>query len=283
MLDQTADRFGGLPAIAYHNERLNYCELLARVNRLAGGLASLGVEKGDRVLLTLPNCPEYVTSFFAIQKLGAIVVNAGPLVGPDDLIHIIKITRPRAAIGLDLQAKSLDRLGRQTSIEQFVWVSLQTYQGVFKRLGYQFKLWHERERHGGSARHHTLAALLEHAPARPPTTISDPNETAVLQPTGGTTGTPKLAELSHRNLLANAMQVSVWMSNRHGQETILAVLPMFHVYGLTTCLLSGVFSGSRLVLLTRFGAEETLETLRRERVTVFPLVPAICDALSNEI
>jgi long-chain acyl-CoA synthetase len=282
LLDQTADRFGDSPAIVYHNDRCSYRQLLGRVNRLAGALATLGVVKGDRVLLTLPNCPEYVASFFAIQKLGAVVVNAGPLVGSDDLSHIIKVTRPRVAISLDLQAKLLDRLGRGSSIEHFVWVSLQAYQGVFKRLGYQFKLWQEREAHNG-ARHHTLAAVLDRAPARPPTTISDQNDTAVLQPTGGTTGTPKLAELSHRNLLANAVQVCVCSSNRIGQETILTVLPMFHVYGLTLCLVSGVFSASRLVLLTRFEAEETLETLRRERATIFPLVPAICAALSDEL
>jgi long-chain acyl-CoA synthetase len=283
LLDQTADRFGDSLALVYHQERWTYRQLLARANRVAGGLAALGVIKGDRVLLTLPNCPEYVASFFAIQKLGAVVVNAGPLVGSDDLSHIIKVTRPRAVIGLDLQAKTLDRLGRGSSIEHFVWVSLQAYQGVFKRLGYQFKLWQERERVNGGARHHTLDAILDRAPARPPTTMSDPNDTAVLQPTGGTTGTPKLAELSHRNLLANAMQVSVWSNNRPGQETILTVLPMFHVYGLTLCLLSGIFSASRLVLLTRFGAQETLETLRREHATIFPLVPAICNAISDEL
>jgi long-chain acyl-CoA synthetase len=283
MLDQTADRFGDAPALAYHHDRCNYRELLSRVNRLAGALASLGVKKGDRVLLTLPNCPEYVTSFFAIQKLGAVVVNAGPLVGPDDLSHIIHVTCPHVVIGLDLHATSLERIGRDSSIEHFVWVTLQTYQGVFKRVGYQLKLWQERERHSSAAAHHALADLLERAPARPPTILSDPQDIAVLQPTGGTTGTPKLAELTHRSLLANTMQVSGWVSARPGQETILAVLPMFHVYGLTTCLLTGICSASRLVLLTRFGAAETIEHLRGEHVTLFPLVPAICDAVSNEL
>jgi long-chain acyl-CoA synthetase len=283
VLDQTADRYGDDPALVYHYDRCNYRELLARTNRLAGALASLGVGKGDRVLLTLPNCPEYVASFFAIQKLGALVVNAGPLVGSDDLSHIIHLTNPHVVIGLDLQAASLDRIGRGTGIEHFIWVTLQTYQSPFKRLGYQIKLWHEYEKHSSAARHHALANLLERAAARPPTILSDPNDIAVLQPTGGTTGTPKLAELSHHSLLANTMQVSLWVNTRMAQETILVVLPMFHVYGLTTCLLTGILSASRLVLLTRFGAAETLEHLRDHRVTMFPLVPAICDALSNEI
>jgi long-chain acyl-CoA synthetase len=283
VLDQTADRFGDAPALSYHHERWNYRELLARVNRMAGGLASLGVRRGDRVLLTLPNCPEYVVSFFAIQKLGAMVVNAGPLIGADDLKTIIAMTQPRAAVGLDLQAKWLDRVARGSGLEQFVSVTLQAYQSVFKRLGYQFKLWHDREKSDGKARHTTLAHLLENAPSRPPTVLPEMTDTAVLQPTGGTTGSPKLAELTHQSLIANAMQVSLWMGNRYAQESILSVLPMFHVYGLTTCLLSGVFSASRLVLLTRFSAPETLETLRRGRPTVFPLVPAICNALSNAL
>jgi len=85
MLDQTADRFGASAALVYMNKQWTYRELLAQVNRMAGGLATLGVRRGDRVLVTLPNCPEFVIAFFAVQKLGAVVVNAGPLMGADDL------------------------------------------------------------------------------------------------------------------------------------------------------------------------------------------------------
>jgi long-chain acyl-CoA synthetase len=105
------------------------------------------------------------------------------------------------------------------------------------------------------------------------------DETAVLQPTGGTTGSLKLARLTHRALLANCTQVVTWMSLRYGQERVLAVLPMFHIYGLMLGLLGGVFSASELILLTRFDAAETLRILREHRVTIFPMVPAICDAV----
>lgn len=283
LLDQTAERFGDAPAIAYGELRWNYRELLSHVNRTAGGLSALGVRRGDRVLLSLPNCPEFVTTFFAIQKLGAIVVNAGPIMGVDDMRQVLSLTTPRVAIGLDLAAGHLCEAGDVSTVEHFVWVSLQSYQGVFKRLGYQIKLWTARNGHAAAAQHHELAEMLANAPARPPSVAPDPMKTAVLQPTGGTTGILKLAELTHHGLISNATAAGVWMRCRIGQEKILSVLPMFHVYGLTTCLLTGVYIGAQLILTTRFNPDETLALLREHQPTVFPLVPAICEALSTRI
>jgi len=283
ILDQSADRFGAATAVVYGATRWSYSELLAQVNRTAGALASLGVRRGDRVLLTLPNCPEMVTTFFAVQKLAAVAVNVGPLMGADDLTTVMTMTAPRVAVGLDLQSPLLERAGQGSAVEHWVWVSLQAYQPVLKRLGYQYKLWQGRNGHGQHAQHAALADLLEHAPARPPTVEPDPDRVAVLQATGGTTGTLKLAQLSHRSLLANVTQVSAWMNCRCGQERFLAVLPMFHVFGLTTCLLTPVYNASSMVLMTRFAARETLDLVRRERATVFPLVPAICAGLCDEL
>lgn len=284
LLDQAAERFGDVPAVLYNQKRWTYRELLGSVNRMAGGLARSGVRHGDRVVLALPNCPEYVMSFFALQKLGALVINAGPLVGADDLRSLIDLSTPRAVIGLDLQASKLVRAAEGSSVDRFVWVTLQSYQTLVGRLGYQFKLWQGWDRTGGSrTTHTTIAELFENAPARPPTVEPSPDATAVLQPTSGTTGSLKLVELSHRNLLANATQVAVWMGAREGQERVLTLLPMFHVYGLMTGLLSPVFCAATITLMTRFDCEQTLEVLRRERPTIFPMVPAICEALNREI
>lgn len=297
LLDQSADRFPQATAMAYGDSRWTYRELLNRVNRMAGGLASLGVRRGERVLMALPNCPEFVVAFLAIQKLGAVVVNVGPLMGVDDLKQAMAMTTPHVAIGLDLLAPALGRAGHRSTVEHWVWVSLQSYQPMLRRLGYQWKLWHagpgynqENGQGNGNgnakkrgAQHVTLDDLIENAPARPPTIEPDPSSVAVLQPTGGTTGTLKLAELTHRSLLANASQVTSLMGCRSGQERILAVLPMFHVYGLTLCLVGGIFSTSCIILSTRFQADQTLDLLRKHKPTIFPLVPAICDALSNEI
>jgi long-chain acyl-CoA synthetase len=282
-LDQTADRFGAATAMTYGEKRWTYAELLAQVNRMAGGLAALGVRRGDRVLLTLPNCPEFVVAFFAIQKLGGVAVNAGPLMGADDFELAISMTTPRVTIGLDLQAPLLLKVCHGSTVQHSVWVSLQLYQPMLKRVGYQFKLWQQHAGNGDGMQHQTLSTLMAQAPARPPTVEPDPSQLAVLQPTGGTTGTLKLVELSHRNLLSNATQMAVWMGSRMGQERHLAVLPMFHVYGLTTCLVSAVCSAAAMILATRFQARETIDLVRRHRPTLFPVVPAICHAISDAL
>jgi long-chain acyl-CoA synthetase len=282
LVDQAAERYGDSTAIVYGEQKWTYRELLAQVNRMAGGLASLGVRRGDRILFTLPNCPEMVVGFLATQKLGAVVVNAGPLMGIDDVATVMSMTTPRVAIGLDLQAPLLSHIN-STTVEHWIWVSLESYQPVLKRLAYRYKLWHGRNGQSSPAQHLPLQKLLEQAPARPPSVEPDPNKPAVLQPTGGTTGTLKLAMLTHKNLLANAAQISSWMQTVGGQDRFLGVLPMFHVYGLTTCLLTPIFNAASMILMTRFHARDLVEIVRREKPTVMPLVPAICTGICDEL
>ena len=289
VLDQSADRFGDVPAVMYADLNWTYRDLRDRVNRLAGGLAHLGVSRGDRVLMTLPNCPEFVTSFMAVLKLGAVVVNAGPLMGVDDVRKLLALTNPCLVIALDLQAPQLetasadmidrDRDGR-------LWVSLKGYEPVWMRLGYRFKLWQARQSANGSGDRSSgiaFEALLAEAPPRPPTVACEPDDLAVLQPTGGTTGILKVARLSHRNLLANAMQLAYWTKIQPGQERVLGVLPMFHVYGLTTGLITPLFSAATILPMTRCRIRHLLAILRRYRPSVTCLVPAIIDAVCDEL
>jgi len=282
LVDHAAERYGDSIAVVYGEEKWTYRQLLAQVNRMAGGLASLGVRRGDRVLFTLPNCPEMVVGFLATQKLGAVVVNAGPLMGIDDVATVTSMTTPRVAIGLDLQAPLLSHINSAT-VEHWIWVSLESYQPVLKRLAYRYKLWHGRNGQGSTAQHLPLQKLLEQAPARPPSVEADPNKPAVLQPTGGTTGTLKLAQLTHKNLLANAAQITAWMQAVGGQDRFLAVLPMFHVYGLTTALITPVFNAASMILMTRFHARDLVDIVRREKPTIMPLVPAICSGICDEL
>lgn len=283
LVDQAAERFGDATALEYGDQRVTYRELRAQVNRMAGGLAQLGLRGGDRVLLTLPNCLEFVVGFFAVQKLGAVIVNAGPLMGSDELRDLIAVTMPRVAIGLDLQAAALQKAAARSGIEHWVWASLQPYQTMMKRLGYQFKLWQSRGASSDRTRHMTMHDLLASAPPRPPSVRPSADDIALLQPTGGTTGSPRIVQLSHRNMLVNATQVAACMSGQSGQERILAVLPLFHVYALTTCLITGIYLAADIILMTRFNAGRVLEVIARKRPTVFPTVPAICSALSDEL
>lgn len=282
LLDQTVERFSDSTALLYGDLDWNYGELLSQVNRLAGGLARIGVRRGDRVLMTLPNCPEFITSFFAIQKLGATVVNAGPLMGADDLGKLITMTNPRAIVGLDLQVARLAKLSEDSSVEKIVWLTLQHYQNLFKRVGYMLKKWQLSEKHDTS-REINMAELLETAPPRPPTINPEPDDIAVLQPTGGTTGTLKVAQLSHRNLIANAIQLTIWTNCPPGQGRFMAVLPMFHVFGLTSCLMIPVFTGGAIIPLTRFVPSQVIDTIAKHKPTIFTLVPAICDGICNAL
>jgi len=283
LLNQSAKRFADAPAIIYDELHWTYGQLNQFANRLAGGLATLGVRRGDRVVMTLPNCPEYVVAFMAIQKLGAVVVNAGPLMGVDDLTSLIAMTQSRLVIALDLQAPVLERACANHPDVRRLWVSLKDYQTVWKKMGYRLKLWQSRHPVNGSGDQITWPELLAKSPARPPTVAADPDDIAVLQPSGGTTGTLKIAQLSHRNLITNAAQMSVWVRLQPGQERVLAILPMFHVYGLSTCLVAAIYNSAVMMPLTRFRAEEVLETIGQHRPTIMPLVPAIVEAMCDHL
>ncbi len=286
LLRQTAKRYPDLPAVGYGELAWTYRDLLERVNRLAAGMADMGVGHGDRVVLTLPNCPEFIAGFLAIQRLGAVVVNAGPLMGVDDLRRLFAMTHPKLVMALDLQAPQLETAAEGCDGLNWLWASLKDYQPVWTRLGYRVKLWQARQHLGDRSRHTHLDALLESAPPMPPTAMSDPDDVAVLQPTGGTTGSLKVARLTHRNVLANATQLSVWASLQAGQERVLGILPMFHVYGLSMGLVMPVFTASQMVPMTRFRVRHLIETLEQHRPTLIPLVPAIleatCDLLQIE-
>lgn len=283
MLDQSAQRFPHAPAIAFGDERWTYGELLTQVNRLAGGLARHGVQQGDRVMMTLPNSPDFVLCFLALQKLGAVLVNAGPLMGTDSMRELMRMTEPRMVIALDLQAGTLRQIARDQTQVVWLWSSLQAYQPLWKRVGYQVKRWQTRERIYIRESHTMVSDLLADAPARPPTVAPAPEEVAVLQPTGGTTGTLKVAQLTHHSLLCNATQLIAWSGLRQGQERMFAVLPMFHVYGLMLSLIVPVFSTSLSLPMPRFGLDAFMELLREHRPNVLPVVPAIIELLCQEL
>ncbi len=283
LLDQTADRFGDAPALVYGGVRWTYRELKTDVNRLAGGMASLGVRRGDRVMLTLPNCPEFVLSFFAVQKLGAVVVNAGPLMGADDLSVIKGMTQPKLVVALDLLAPRLKSISENDPDLQWLWTSLRSYQKVWGRVGYRAKLWQAHRRNGHLGQDEHLRHLLAQAPPRPPSVAPSPDDVALLQPTGGTTGRLKVAQLSHRNLLANAMQLTASTRPVMGQERFLGILPMFHVYGLTTCLVTPVFNAGTILPVTRFSVSRLLDVIARQRPSIIALAPAIIEPICDEL
>ncbi|WP_344668028.1 AMP-binding protein, partial [Catenulispora yoronensis] len=288
LLDDAAADFGHRTALVFFGRKTSYQQLRGDVDRLAGALRALGVERGDRVALVLPNCPAAVTAFFAILRLGAVVVACNPLYTDSELRHQLSDSGAKVAIVFDGAYATLDAARPGTAVEHVVSVCLADFLPPFKRRLLDLPLGAAREKRERlitplppGARAIPYTELLATSPGPVEQVEVDPaKDLAVLQYTGGTTGRPKGAMLTHRNLVANAHQVRAWDPNAEaGRESVLCVLPLFHVYGLMLCVVTGVLLAGTLVLLPTFDPELVLDAVKHERPTVFPGVPPIYSKL----
>ena len=291
LLDDAAAAFPTTVAISADGAHLTYAELTQRVDRLAGGLAGLGVDRGDRVALVLPNCPQHVEAFFAILRLGATVVQCNPLATVDELRRQLVDAAPAVVICLDKSLATVEEIRVEAGVRAVVVTTLVDHWTAGDRARLRLPLPSARaERRRllepvppGADVMHYRALVSRSAPARQ-ATVDPATDVAVLQYTGGTTGVSKAAMLSHANLVANAYQMRLWLPEAtSGKETTLVVLPLFHVYGLTLCLLSTVLLASRLVLLPRFEVNDLLGAISRERPTLMPGVPPIYQAVVDAL
>jgi long-chain acyl-CoA synthetase len=292
LLDDAADAFPGTIALSTFalssvGARMTYRALREAVDRLAGGLAGIGVRPGHRVALVLPNCPQHVIAFFAVLRLGATVVQCNPVASPDELRAQFVDSGTTVVVCIDRVASTVLSIRPDSEVHTVVVTSLVDSLSTTGHLRLTVPLPKMR------ARKARLVAEVPDDPAvvrfrtlirvgRPAAQASvDPvNDVAVLQYTGGTTGEPKGAMLSHANLVANSYQMRLWMPDAMpGREVTLAVLPLFHVYGLTLCMLTTVLLAGRLVLVPRFDLDAVFEVIDTERPTLFPGVPPIYQAM----
>ncbi|GAB7052814.1 long-chain-fatty-acid--CoA ligase [Catenuloplanes indicus JCM 9534] len=288
-LDAAVARFPDRVALDFLGAATTYRQLGDQVARAAGALYELGVRAGDRVALVLPNCPQHVVAFYAVLRLGAIVVEHNPLYTRDELAHQLADHGARVAIVWQKVASLVDATRDRTGVETIVAVDLPAALPLVKRLALRLPIARARKTRAdmtgpapASARswEKLVAQAAPIADAVPGPGVDD---TAVLQYTGGTTGTPKGAILSHRNLAANAQQNLAWVQGlRYGDEVFYAVLPMFHVYGLTLCLTTSITIGATTVLLPRFDPGMVLDAAKRRPPTFFPGVPPMYDRLGAE-
>ncbi|MHA6758977.1 AMP-binding protein [Streptacidiphilus sp. PAMC 29251] len=292
LLDEAAARHGRRTALVFFGRRTSYRALRKAVDRFAGGLVGLGVGRGDRVALVLPNCPQYVVAFYAVLRLGAIVVPTNPLYTESELTHQLQDSGSTVVIVYDGAFRTVDAVRAQAGVRTVVTTALAEALPLRSRLLLRLPLARSR-----ALRKRLGPGLPEGADSVPFATVargprsaaagagpvSPRTAVAVLQYTGGTTGTPKGAMLTHRNLVANAHQVRAWYPQlRQGRETLLGTLPMFHVYGMTMCLTVATLAGARTVLLPVFDVGLVVKALVRWRPTLFPGVPPMYQALMTE-
>jgi len=265
--------------------KLSYKQLDEQVDRMATALYQLGVRQGERVAVMLPNSPHYLIAFFAAARIGAIVVNINPTYTSRELAHQLNDAGAETLVLLNLFWPRLQEARSETPIKRVIVAN------VFDTLGLPARLLVRRAQQKLPEWVDVPAApdvfffseLLARYPPSPPAVAISPDDVALFQYTGGTTGLPKAAMLTHRNLISNVTMVDAWVKDgKPGAETIMAAIPFFHVYGMTTALLYGVLLGARIVTVPNPRPISTvMEIIAKERCTIFPGVPAMYIGIIN--
>jgi len=285
LIEESVRKWPDRTALIYYGSKWSYRQLWDQSERLAASLAREGVGPGDRVALYLPNSPAYPIAFFGVLRLGAIVVQVSPLYLGQDLVRLLKDSSPKALVTLEILYPNLAKVKGEVAVP-----------AVFVAHVRDFYPWYLRPFVNSVLRRQKLPTEFPRDPSvRPwrtavgtpgsvPLHKGDPNTTpAVLQYTGGTTGRPKAAVLTHRNLVANVVQGNAWnIRLEPGNEVVMASIPLFHIYGLTVALLMGLNAGGTVVLQTRPEIRELLKLIDRYQPTQFPGVPALYQAFTHQ-
>jgi len=284
LLDDAIARFADRPCIDFFGKRYSYAEVGRLVNRAAKGLKALGVGPGIKVGLCLPNTPYSVICYYAALKAGGTLVNFNPLYAERELIHQIGDSDAEIMVVLDtaaLYGKLAAVLGR-TRLRHLVVCRLADALPFPRRWLYPWVMRHDVARIPADSVHVPFERLIDNDGAIAPAPVDPRTEIALLQYTGGTTGVPKAAMLTHANLYANAEQCRRWFAHAgEGPRIIVGVLPLFHVLAMTVVMNWALHEGAEMVLLPRFQLAELLKTIRRRRPTAMPGVPTLFNALLN--
>ena len=281
LFDDAATRAGRAPLIDFLGRKYSYAETLDGANRVAAGLAALGYGRGDRIGLFLPNVPHYVAAYYGILKLGATVVNFSPLYTAAELTHQVADSGTRALFTLSASAMlptALDVLDR-SALERLVIGSVAGALPPTKSILYRWFSRKDVAKRPDDPRITAFSALIANDGNFAQPAIDADADVALIQYTGGTTGTPKGAMLTHQNLSANARQVNAIDPEKGAEDRILGVLPLFHVFANTCVLNRTVLAGGCIVMLPRFNAAQTLAAIGRTRATALPGVPTMYRAL----
>jgi long-chain acyl-CoA synthetase len=274
-------------ATQFLGAQLTYLELKRRSDALAAALAELGIVKGDRVGIMLPNCPQYIIAAFAVLRLGAVVVNINPSYTPREFLIVASDSTPRIVITLDALAPLVQGVRGQTSVEHVMVTSLAEYSAAatpMPGIDGTLSLTELTRRQSVSAAGPPAGSPGSDTTLTPPLTPIGPDDLAVLQYTGGTTGTPKGAMLTHGNLWANVVQTECWMNPVYaltGSERYLVVIPYFHIYAFSVCMMVGLRVGALQIIHPKYDPEQVLTSIRDFRPTYFPAVPTVFVSLLN--
>lgn len=272
VLVKTAREHPKQTAIAFLDAEMTYEELNSLSDQFAAALARLGVKRGDRVAVFLPNVPQFVIAYFGVFKAGAILTAISPLHREREVEYQLCDSEAAAIITLDSLFPIVEKVWQKTKLKHVIVTNLDEYASETAVSAIKAEQ---------KAKVYSFRKLLrENAEAQPPKVRINPKEDlAALQYTGGTTGAPKAAMLTHMNLVANAIAFAAWIRGATAKETFLTALPLFHIYGMTTSMNVPIHLAAKMVLLPRFDPPKALEAIQKHGVTVFCGAPTMYAAL----
>ncbi|MEA3349381.1 MAG: long-chain fatty acid--CoA ligase [Chloroflexota bacterium] len=284
-LEENAKKYPDSSCTIFKGAKISYQEMNAITDQLAAGLAELGIEKGDRVGLFIPNTPQFVMAYYAVLKLGAVVVATNPMYSPREIEHQANDSGMEVMIVMSNFYNRVKEVQPRTKIRQVVVTNItETLPPVTALL---FKLLKEKkagfrvELADGDV---WMKDLIDnHKPADRPEVEVGPDDVAIFQYSGGTTGTPKAAIALHSNLVADTLQIRRWMPDAiDGEEVVLMAIPLYHVYGMVAGMNFGMSCGASLVMIPDArNIKDNLDNLQKYKATIFPAVPTLYNAINT--
>lgn len=283
MLDKTAANYPEAPAFDFLGAKLNWGEINAATKKFAKGLQDLGVQKSSKVGIFLPNCPLFLIAYYALMRLGATVVNYNPLYATEELANMIEDSETDVMITLDLEMLygKMEKMLSNTRLEKLVIASFVDLLPFPKNYLFKFVKGKELASVTETRRIFRYENLIDNDGQYTPVEIDPENDVALFQYTGGTTGLPKGAMLTHANIVANTEQAAMWLGCNEGEDKMLGVLPFFHVFAMTAVMNLSVRKAMEILALPRFEMDAALKLIHDKKPTVFPGVPAIFNGINN--
>jgi len=293
---ESASRHPNSPAIAFWlpgapmGKTLTYSEVAKQVDQFSRVLVSLGIKRGDRVGVVLPNCPQYVIAYFATLRIGAVIVGNNPLYTERELHHQLTDAGIEVCVTLDVLYPKVAAVRDQVGLREVVVGKVTDYMPFPINLLAPIKMKKEARHHGEpwppvppGAKVRWWKELMAGAyPSTPVAEVDARNDVAGLIYTGGTTGLSKGAMLTHHNLVANVIQGAAWFPEMvDGKESMMCILPFFHSFGMTVAMNVGIYKAAKLILMPRFELEPTLKVTQKEKPTMFPGVPRLYIAINE--
>ncbi len=288
MFDKMVEKYGGSTAIIFYGKKISYRELKELADRFAAGLAGLGVKKGDRVALLLLNCPQYIISYMGALKAGAVVTPVSPVYTSQEVRHQLTDSGARVVVCQDILYDNVAKTG--LDLDKVIVTGVDEYLPSLKKM---FAKKIMARAYGGlqvpdagliqRAGLIKFQDILKKSPAQAPRVEIAPDDLAALPYTGGTTGLPKAAMLTHRNILAcQAQGLAFWEHQfKDGNEVVIAFMPLFHIYGQVVIMLTSLVHGFTMVLFTTPDMDEILTALERYDASAFYGVPTLYEYLKE--